>query len=298
MLEVENYMKYHSRSILNKTIHNLEGLLNGINIDKRVTNAELEELKNWYSLNKEIFNFHPFNEIIISIEKALEDNYLSNEEIEDILWVCNNLKGLKEGEYYDVLTSEIQKLHGIIYGILADNKIEDSEIYELKNWIMENDFLKNTYPYEEIYSLLLGILEDNKITEYERNVLKLFFSDFIDKTTSYNVNQLEIDNLKREMHIDGICSVDPEIEIKNNLFCFTGISSRTNRKDFATLIEKLGGLYKDTVTNDTRYLVVGNDCNPCWAFSCYGRKIQKAMDLRKKGKNILIVHENDFWDIV
>lgn len=37
--------------------------------------------------------------------------------------------------------------------------------------------------------------------------------------------------------------------------------------------------------------------NPCWAYACYGRKIEKAMELRKKGAQILIVHEADFLDI-
>ena len=46
------------------------------------------------------------------------------------------------------------------------------------------------------------------------------------------------------------------------------------------------------------YLIVGADGNPCWAFACYGRKIEKAMELRKAGARIALVHESDFHDAV
>lgn len=58
------------------------------------------------------------------------------------------------------------------------------------------------------------------------------------------------------------------------------------------------GIFNDNVVKTTEYLLVGNEGNPCWAFSCYGRKVEKAMELRKKGVNILIVHEDDFWRVV
>ena len=55
---------------------------------------------------------------------------------------------------------------------------------------------------------------------------------------------------------------------------------------------------KSIVTKKTDYLVVGNAGNPCWAYACYGRKIEEAMQLRKEGAKIVIVNETDFWDCV
>lgn len=51
-----------------------------------------------------------------------------------------------------------------------------------------------------------------------------------------------------------------------------------------------------TKPNAADFLVVGADGNPCWAFACYGRKVEMAIDYRKQGCKLLIVHENDFWD--
>jgi len=52
------------------------------------------------------------------------------------------------------------------------------------------------------------------------------------------------------------------------------------------------------VTRRVNYLVVGADGNPCWAYACYGRKVEKTVALRKKGSAILIVHENDVHDAI
>jgi len=48
----------------------------------------------------------------------------------------------------------------------------------------------------------------------------------------------------------------------------------------------------------TDYLVLGTDGNPCWAFACYGRKVEKVIQLRKEGHKIILLHENDFWDAI
>lgn len=60
----------------------------------------------------------------------------------------------------------------------------------------------------------------------------------------------------------------------------------------------LPSLFTNSVSRKVIYLVVGNNGNPCWMFFCYGRKVERAMQLRKEGYSIMVVHENDFWDEV
>ena len=88
----------------------------------------------------------------------------------------------------------------------------------------------------------------------------------------------------------------PQLIIPDNLFCFTGVSYKAKRSEIKEIVESKGGKFKNTVVKETNYLIVGNGGNPCWAFSCYGRKVEQAVNLRKAGHGILIVHENDFWD--
>ena len=290
------YRKYTYKSELDKALNTLVGILKGVSLDNEINIMEIEELQNWCQLHQGVRKQHPFNEFVPMVENAIKDNVLSEDEIQDMLWLCKNIK--TDSIYFDLITSDIQKLHGLLHGILADNQINDEEIHMLREWIDENDHLMNSYPYDEISSLLLSVLSDGKIDNKEKALLKAFFSEFIYLKESYNINQLEIENIRSILKIGGICAACPEIRILESSFCFTGASSRIKRDEIKYLVESLGGIYNNNVIRDTKYLVVGNDGNPCWAFSCYGRKVEKAMQMRKQGHLITIVHENDFWDAV
>lgn len=113
-----------------------------------------------------------------------------------------------------------------------------------------------------------------------------------------NLSSYDLDELKNKYSVDGICAICQEIDFDGTTFCFTGQSKRAKRKEIAEIIESLGGKFNNNVTKKTRYLIVGNDGNPCWAFSCYGRKIEEAVNRRKNGQTLTIVNEIDFWDII
>ena len=293
---MEDYRRFTSPAEVHKAVNTLRGIVAGITTDKVATKEEIDELVNWCVLHKHLEHKHPFSELIPLIERVYADGIVTDDEASDILWLCNNF--VSDSSYYDIITSSIQFLFGLIHGIMADEEISDDEIHALKEWIVMNDYLSGTYPFDEIESLLMSVLMDGKVTEEERDMLKAFFSNFIDLSTSYNLNEIKLSEMKEKYCIGGICAICQEIEFEDTLFCFTGESERAKRSEIADLIEANGGKFKNNVTNKTRYLIVGNKGNPCWAFSCYGRKIEDAVKRRKDGQNLMIVNEVDFWDII
>lgn len=64
------------------------------------------------------------------------------------------------------------------------------------------------------------------------------------------------------------------------------------------MVSSLGGKSVSSVSQKLNYLVIGAEGNQCWAYACYGRKVEKAVELRKQGARLLIVHENDFHDAI
>jgi NAD-dependent DNA ligase len=226
----------------------------------------------------------------------LEDLVITNEEREDFLWLCKSFNS--SNDFYDVITSDLQRLQGILHGIMADNQITNEEMLGLKKWIFENEHLQGTYPYDEIQSLITIVLKDGIIDEEEKEILKLFFSEFIDPIKTKHIDLSMIQELKEKYSLRGICSLDPIIEFENKRFTFTGVSERAKRAEIATIIESKGGTYSDSVRKDINFLIVGAAGNPCWAYSCYGRKVESVVNLRKAGSNALIVNEIDFWDSI
>lgn len=292
--KIDEYRKFTGPAELHKAINTLKGIVAGITTDHQISSDEVNELSYWCVQHANLINRHPFNELIPLIQSAYQDGILEKSEADDIVWLCNNF--VSDADYYDLITTGLQFLGGLIHGILSDGIITDSEIHTLQSWIDSNDYLIGCYPFDEINSILTSILQDGKVTDDERNMLTAFLSNFIDLKHSYNLSSIEMDDLKNKYCINGICSVCPEIVFDNNLFCFTGQSTKATRKEIASIVVYHGGVFKNNITNNTSYLIVGNDGNPCWAYSCYGRKVEDAIERRKKGQHLTIVNEVDFWD--
>lgn len=296
MVERENYRDFTKPAELHKAINTLRGIVAGITSDRAVGDTEVSELTHWCQLQSHLRDRHPFSEIIPTVERACEDGVVTEEEAKDILWLCNNFAD--SNSYYDSITSSLQFLAGLVHGIMADGELSDQEVAALKAWIDANDFLAGTYPFDEINTLLYAILEDKVITTDEREKLMAFFGNLIEFKDSMNLNECDFKSLQEKYSIGGICAFCPEITFENKVFCFTGESYRAKRHVMAEAVRALGGIVRTNVSINTDYLIVGNAGNPCWAYACYGRKIEEAMQLRKEGAKVAIINETDFWDAI
>jgi NAD-dependent DNA ligase len=188
-------------------------------------------------------------------------------------------------------------------GIIADNVITEAELKGLSEWLMNHDHLKTCWPYDEIDSIVTAVMSDQKIDRNEHKTLMELFSEFIklyDDKTITNPPLLEGKTVTElgAFSLTGLCAVSPNINFKDSVFCFTGSFSQYKREDLKDLVIKYGGKFSNSVTKIVDYLVIGSEGNPCWAYACYGRKVEEAVNLRKKGHRLLLVHENDFQDAV
>lgn len=296
MIQEDAYRQFTKPAELHKAINTLRGIIAGISTDTSVSAKEIAELTHWCQLHGHLRDRHPFSEILPVVETACSDGVVTEDEAKDILWVCGSFA--TSGEYYDTITSSIQFLSGLVHGIMADGELSDQEILSLQSWIKSNAFLAGCYPFDEINSLLVSILEDKKIDSDERKTLMAFLSNLIEFKDSFNLVEKDFEDLRHTYSVAGICAICPEIVIESHTFCFTGESYRSTRKDIAEIVTKLGGIIRSGVSSKTDYLIVGNAGNPCWAYACYGRKIEEAVQLRKLGNTITIVNETDFWDVV
>lgn len=274
-----------SKSQADKAINSLKGILLGINLDKTVNKDEIDELKLWAQKHKELINRNPFKEFMLIINNLTLDELSNIEIIEDLYWLCQKYEG--DNYYYNAVTADLQTLQGICHGILSDGEISDNEIYDLYKWLEENEHLNSYYPYDEIRSLILSILSDNKITEDEVLVLKAYFNQFVNLNNQFVKEKIDIETIN--ISISGLCTSEPNVIFSGKTFCITGVLKSESRESLKEKIIKLGGIPTDSLTKKTDYLIVGDNGNPAWAFSCYGRKVEKAIGLRKEGHTIMLI---------
>jgi NAD-dependent DNA ligase len=287
------YFYLASKIRLTKSIQTLTGIIKGIAIDKEVGKEEIAFLLGWVKEHEALRNKHPFNELLPVIDDALEDGILTEDEKEDILWLSDKLAS--ENGWVDKATTDIQQLHGVLAGIIADGVVTEGELAGLSEWIEEHEHLRTCWPYDEVDALITAVMRDGVIDEVEQKQLLSFFSEFIaledDRTiTSPLITEGAL--------LTGVCAVCPEIQFPDFTFCVTGASNKYSRNEFNEVIQKLGGKTTNGVSKKVNYLVIGAEGNPCWMYSCYGRKVEQAVNLRKEGHRIVLIHENDFHDAV
>lgn len=286
------YRKFTGKAEFEKAVNSLLGLVEGITIDAKINENEIGFLQAWLDDHRINSGRHPFNELFPVVEQAVADGILTEDERADISWLCNRLTSK---EYFNAATADMQKLHAIIAGIASDGEISVEELKGLSGWLHKHEHLKRCWPYDEIESLVTSVLADRKIDPVEHKMLISFFGEFV----SIFDNKTIVSPIFQEgTNVVGLCAVCPEIAFSDAVFCLTGQSFKYTRSEFEELIRSLGGKFANGVSKKVNYLVVGADGNPCWAYACYGRKVEKAVELRKAGYSIVIVHENDFHDAV
>ncbi|MBS1685450.1 MAG: BRCT domain-containing protein [Bacteroidetes bacterium] len=266
----------------------LIGIIEGISCDKKITEDEDNGLFEWIKSKQSYQYKEPYKGIYAVIMESLADGILTLEESQNIIWHCKQY--VQKDNYYNELTSGLQRLYGIVKGISIDREVTIEEIEYLTKWMDKHTRLKGSWPFDELYNLVIRMVQDKQITHDEQKEFLAFYNAFInDSPDSSSADMVEALQ-------GGYCQIDPEIKVAENTFCITGISSRYKRKEIAERIELFGGYVSNTLTSKVNYLVVCDEKNACWAFTCYGRKVEQAINWRKKGVSMAIVHEFDLYD--
>ncbi len=275
-----------SQQKIQQTFETLLGLIDGICADNTIKSSEINALKSWVEMHEYLKYRSPFNEIIKIVKPAITDGILTNEEIKDIRYVCVNV--LKNYNAFD-----IGRLHGLASGIASDGDLNELEWNTLKIWLRESSYLKGSWPYDEINTLVTKHQRAEALSIQEKEIVIYYFNDFCGLNKNLSLTHpLNEPN----MPITGICAICPEVEVFEKVFCLTGESRKYPRKEIADKIIEYGGSYKNDVSGLVDYLVVCSEGSPMWIYSCYGRKVEAAIAMRKEGHRIQIIHEFDLWD--
>lgn len=190
----------------------------------------------------------------------------------------------------EIKDRNIDELIGISRGLLADGNINEDEAKFLLQWI-ENHFDKSDlkeYPFNTIYDRLKKVLDDGVLDEDEAIEIKELLQSFTGEKPI-------VEQVKSMSSSLPLCDPLPDVELDGGVFCLTGAFTIGTRKQCENIIKELGGTTKKAPTLDTTYLVIGILGNDDWIHSSYGRKIEKAAELRDKKKTGLkIITEEHF----
>ena len=270
--------------------HELEGLLHGFQADGHIHPQEVDRLVRWLADAAPYRDVRPFSELISHVDAALADGVISLDECEDLLFVT--AKYTTVNPHFDTIRTGIQVLFGLVHGLAADRSVPEVESRALHDWIEQWSFLRGLWPFDECEAVAVGAINgrlNRPAVDYLTALTAQFpISGHVEVQTGEVV----------PLVIKGVCAVAPEIDFRGREFVFTGESERGPRSALEVYVQERRGQAAERVTKETDYLIVCDCGNPLWAFGCYGRKVEAAYNLRRRGGKIQIVHERDFWDAV
>ncbi len=284
---------------IQRSLETLNGILKGIISDGNIDIKECNELKFWIDHHKNLDNIYPVFEIYQIIEKAVKTNFLEESEKRELIEYCScdNTEG---NTVFDKFTQETRKLHGFLHGIIANRRVLPVELNALRNWISYNNDNFDKWPFNEVFRIINKILEDGIVTKEEEDEFIEYAKEFTEEVMaegiidpSIFINQWMMNDSPAFKTIEHIID-DMDIIIENHSFCFTGQMRSLKRIEAKNLVINKGGIYHDNVIQNTNYLIIGALSNPAWAYSTYGRKIEKVMNNRQKGIFTYIIGEDKF----
>jgi NAD-dependent DNA ligase len=177
-------------------------------------------------------------------------------------------------------------LIGIAQGFLCDGHLNDNEIRFLNDWLRQNESIAAAWPGDVLYARVREILADGIVTSEERSYL----TEMLQQVVGGTLDELADARHVSELALDRGASVT----IQDSTFCLTGDFVFAARQQCEAAIQKRGGTSSKSVTKKVNYVVVGGLGSPEWKHGSYGTKIEKAMEYKRTGARLLIVHE-DQW---
>jgi len=181
---------------------------------------------------------------------------------------------------------QIDTLIGISKGLLADGKVDQSEVEFLQSWLIQSRQTTDNPVIINLLSKVDAMLEDGILDPDESNEL-------FNLLRSLTGEKSEISELAKTTSLP-VDLPEPKIRFEDKLFLFTGTCVFGTRKQCQSAIESLGGVNANGVVKKLDYLILGTYVTDSWIHESYGRKIEKAMQYRSEGVPLSIITE-EHW---
>lgn len=268
-----------------KALNSLHGICSGLVADKALTDVELIFLDVWLKENRALHDDPDAFDLMDALASVLESEAIGQEELDDLKTLVEDVLHYRS-DLVASDTDELNHLLGIVQGIMADGILKDKEVLALKSYL-DRSVASSVWPASELHQRLIEVLADGVIDEDERHdltvMLQALSSDFTGTgSAAPKVIELGLDK-------------DVEIIYPDKVFCFTGVFAFGKRSRCVSEVEARQALFSKNVTRKTDYLVLGSFVAPEWQYTSFGRKLEKALDYRKRfEQDIKVISERDW----
>ena len=265
-----------------KAIHGLRGILIGVVADKRLNEKEFLFLDVWLKSQQYLAEDPDVVNILRQVGDILEAGQISAEALAGMQEHIEQFISSKDTGDSDPV-ARIDELVGFLAGLAADI-LNDMDISALSAWLESNTEVKDRWPANVIVSRLESILEDGIATEGERSDLLTTVNQFIGPEFDSSDVTIEASTAVWEDQVEAL-------DFEGSTFCLTGDFVSGDRDSVDTMLKCKGAVTQPNVNKDVDYLVIGTLASRNWLYTSHGRKIEKALLLKREGTQVTIITE-------
>lgn len=265
-----------------RAFYGLRGILFGIVADQKLNEKELLFLDVWLQSQQSLSGDEEVLRILTRVGEVLADGHISPAEFVQMQTV---IEAFVRDQEDDVASkAQVNELLGFLSGIASDGVLNDREVNALSNWLNRHDEVRTAWPACVVIERLDNILEDGLISDEEREDLLQTLQRITSADTGAGGVRYEASTEVWEDQVD-------EVQIRGRTFCLTGDFVSGDRNQVDTMLRLKGADLSPNVTKQVDYLVIGTLASRDWLYTSHGRKIEKALLLKREGCGIQIITE-------
>ncbi len=265
-----------------RALQGLRGILAGVVADRKLNEKELLYLDSWLTSQQHLAGDEVVLGILNQVGEILEDGQISPAELTHMEGVVESLVAEAASEQESAV-SPMQELAGFLTGVASDGVLNDEEVDSLNNWLNANAAIKRQWPVTLIVRRLrkvvrAGFIADDMRKDLLKTIARITGSDPNDRLSyQASINVWE-DRLEA-------------VKVRGKMFCLTGEFVSESRDSMAARLQEMGADISPNVHRNVDYLVIGTLASLDWLYGSHGRKIEKALLLKRDGYDIKVVTE-------
>lgn len=198
----------------------------------------------------------------------------------------DELEQLSRFSHARVRDRSIDELLGLARGITADGQVNKSEAEFLQRWMIQASGLQDDPVFSILYNRIGSYLADGELDQEEAE-------DLFDMLRALTGEDGKVHQYRRPTDLP-LDDPFPNVIFPEKNFVFTGVMAYGPRKECELLVTEHGGSCRGGLSKKVDYLVIGTIANEHWMYSSYGRKIERAIELREQGHGVAIINEDHF----
>lgn len=180
---------------------------------------------------------------------------------------------------------ELDELIGLARGLTADGVLNQSEVEYLQRWLTAHAEVHQSPMAMNLLLRVNAMLSDRVLDKEEA-------AELFETLQQFSGGPMELGETLKSSSLP-LDEPLPNVLFDNRLYCFTGTFAYGTRAECEAAVQGLGGL-SGSLTKKTNYLVIGIYATDSWAHSSYGRKIERALEMKQDGVPVRIIGE-EHW---